>query len=216
MRLNLGCGKAQLPTYEGNPLTKHLTHLPQTAYTEQWVNVDAVDIDGVDYLQDLFYYPWHWADDTVDEIWCSHIVEHIPHTAEYHSGVASPELKRMAKLDGWYAFFYEAWRIMKPDALLHIVAPYAWSGAGMIDPTHTRYILPGTFGYFKPDEAAPFDYGIIPKFEAVDNPIMRIADMKRLKQIIGDAQPTSEILEMVAWMGVDLIDEMYLCLRAVK
>ena len=67
---------------------------------------------------DLFQFPWSkWKDNTVDEIWCSHFVEHIP-----------------AKLR--WKFFEECYRIMKLDAVMRIFVPSFKSERAYGDMTH--------------------------------------------------------------------------------
>lgn len=222
MRLNLGCGRAQLPTTADNPYTQHLQMLPDTAYDldERWVNVDRVGIDGVNEVVDLFEYPWvrssngnPWNDSTVDEIWCSHIVEHIPHTARFNAGATATH-RAQGGLDGWYAFFFEAWRILKPGGLMHITAPLAFSLAGTSDPTHTRYITPTSFGYLVPNIDAPFDYQIAARFEATDNPLLRPDGEWQQKVESGEIA-----MERVMELGthyLNVFDEVYVCLKAVK
>jgi SAM-dependent methyltransferase len=229
LRLNLGCGRAQFPTTRENPFTAHQLyaverHLPAALDSSaEWVNVDSAPIEGVDKVMDLFTYPWAFADNSVDEIFCSHIIEHIPHDAkvrqprtERREGVYIVEIDdsiliRAAKLDGWYAFFYEAWRILKPDGKIHIIAPYGWSSGAMHDPTHTRLVAPGCFGYFSPNPDAPFDYQIPARFEQVSNEV-RVTDIgRRLVEEFGDEHGF-----MVALRTIDAISEFYIGLRAVK
>jgi hypothetical protein len=220
MRLNLGCGRAQFPTTKDNPFVAH-----QIGYLEQfvpsalekgmnWVNVDTALIEGVDCVLDLFEYPWPWKDNSVDEVWCSHIVEHIPHYAElisYTDLEPSDTLRRAAKLDGWYAFFYEVWRVLKPGGVVHVVAPYAWSSAAVLDPTHTRMVAPGSFSYFVPNPNAPFDYQIPAQFEQTD---VQLMPTSLGLQIVG--QLGNDTGSSVAMRTIDAISEFYIGLKAVK
>ena len=227
MRLNLGCGRAQLPTTRDNPFTAHLSQLPDSAFgADDWVNVDAAMIDGIDEVVNLFQYPWPWADNSVDEIWCSHLIEHIPHRANIKVPIWQRKprsLSIMARLDGWYAFFHEVHRVLKPGGLFHAITPHGNSVSGMTDPTHTRYILPGTFGYFKPNPDAPFDYGLPYQFAAVNEPFLRPATnetIARLSAVAGepDKEKRAE-LEAVFWAWaqhrVNVFNEIYIQLRAV-
>src|ERR1700761_8728573 len=68
---------------------------------EGFMGVDIAPAEGVDFVQDLFQFPWtQFADNSVDEIECSHFVEHIPHGDGYH--------------DPFFQFFDEIHRILKP------------------------------------------------------------------------------------------------------
>ena len=49
------------------------------AKKEGFTGVDIADIEGVDIVHDLNIYPWPFEDGSVEEINCSHYVEHIPH-----------------------------------------------------------------------------------------------------------------------------------------
>jgi len=222
MRLNLGCGRALLPTDKDKPFTKHLMFLPETALDpgERWVNVDRVAIDGVNEVIDLFAYPWvrssnsnPWNENTVDEIWASHLVEHIPHTARY-APCATTMHQTQGALDGWYAWFFEAWRILKPGGLLHIVAPTAFSNEGVSDPSHTRYILPSSFSYLSPNPDAPFDYQIAAHFEAVDNVLVRCSDA--WSSMIDAKMVNAEQAHIYSAINNNVMVEMYICLRAIK
>ncbi|MFH1903658.1 MAG: methyltransferase domain-containing protein, partial [Candidatus Omnitrophota bacterium] len=55
-KINLGCGKKIRKGY---------------------LNLDFVKAEGVDVVHDLNQYPWPFQDDTFDEIYASHLLEHI-------------------------------------------------------------------------------------------------------------------------------------------
>lgn len=104
MKLDLGCGQNKREGFTG------------------------VDIwEGADVVCDLFQTPWPFEDDSVDEIWCSHVVEHVPDLI---------------------AFLNECHRIMKKGAVMTIHAPYYSSIRCWQDPTHVRAISEVTFAYF--------------------------------------------------------------------
>ena len=56
MKVNLGCGYKIISWY---------------------VNVDCVDGKGVDKMLDLDVYPWSFESDSLDEIFCDNILEHL-------------------------------------------------------------------------------------------------------------------------------------------
>lgn len=95
LKLDLGCGQNKQPGFTGVDL-----YAP-----------------GVDIRADLFKFPWAWKDNTVDEIFCSHFVEHIPH-----------ELR--------WAFFEECWRILKLDGTMRVFVPSWKSERAYGDMTH--------------------------------------------------------------------------------
>jgi SAM-dependent methyltransferase len=104
-RLNLGSGGQPLPGF---------------------TNVDLYEGPSTDEVVDLNG-PWPWADESVDEIFTSHCVEH---------------------LDDVIHFMREAHRVMRPGATMEIRVPYGWNTAALGDPTHKRMLYPCTFAAF--------------------------------------------------------------------
>lgn len=113
LRVNLACGQTK---------------------EEGWVGVDIVKCPGVDVVHDLNRFPWPFKSDSVDEVFVSHYVEHIP--------LDTP------KGDGLILFMEELYRILKPGAKAKILAPYYNSIRCWQDPTHRRAISEATFLYF--------------------------------------------------------------------
>ncbi|MDN5275542.1 MAG: Methyltransferase type 11 [Candidatus Saccharibacteria bacterium] len=113
---------------------------------EGFKGVDIVKTDSTDYVQDLMQFPWtQFKDNSVDEIECSHFVEHIPHGDGYH--------------DPFLQFFDEVYRILKPaefdpsnpniptKGFMSIVTPYYSSMRAWQDPTHQRAISEASYLY---------------------------------------------------------------------
>jgi hypothetical protein len=89
----------------------------------------GIDIAGdADIIHDLNETPWPIKSGCVEQAFCSHYVEHIPH---WRPGWEA---------DGWFRFFDELYRVMKPDATGEFIHPYTMSVRAFWDPTHTRYI----------------------------------------------------------------------------
>lgn len=83
---------------------------------------------------DLMKFPWEFAkDDSVDEVFCSHFLEHVKHGDGYN--------------DPFYQFFDELYRILKPGGIARFVCPYYSSVRAIQDPTHMRSIGEPTFFY---------------------------------------------------------------------
>jgi len=98
----------------------------------------GVDLYGEpDVRVDLLRFPWPWEDDSVDELFSSHFVEHIPHWRPWFDDV-----------DGLHLFMDECWRILKPGGTLQIVHPYGQSSRALQDPTHERYLVAETWWYY--------------------------------------------------------------------
>lgn len=117
LRLNLGCGRNILPG---------------------WVNVDCVELPGVDLVQDLnnmhrnngmgmAAWDVRFTENCVDQFLLSHTLEHIHNTLP---------------------LMQELYRIAKPDALCVIRTPYGSSDDAWEDPTHVRAYFIGSWGYF--------------------------------------------------------------------
>lgn len=113
---------------------------------EGFKGVDIAKTESADFVQDLLKFPWkQFKDNSVDEIECSHFVEHIPHGDGYH--------------DPFFQFFDEIYRILKPaefdpanpniptKGFANIVAPYYSSMRAWQDPTHNRAISEASFLY---------------------------------------------------------------------
>lgn len=96
VKLDFGCGKNKAPGFTG---------------------VDAIAFDGVDIVADLRVTPWQWADESVDEVHCSHFLEHLTGTERV-------------------AFFNELYRILKPNAQARIITPHWSHERAYGDPTH--------------------------------------------------------------------------------
>ncbi len=117
-KLNIGCGR--------NPM-------------EGWVNLDGAWNDKADYHYDLESgQPTDFADDTFEEMWMSHVLEHI-----------NKPLPMMQEL----------WRIAKDGCLLVVDFPYGSSNDADEDPTHVRRIFENSFMYFGQPAYWRADYG---------------------------------------------------------
>jgi SAM-dependent methyltransferase len=95
LKLDLGCGKAK---------------------KEGFLGVDALKFESVDVVADLRK-QWPWKDATVEEVHCSHFLEHLTGEERVH-------------------FFNELYRVLKPAAKATIVCPHWSSERAYGDPTH--------------------------------------------------------------------------------
>ena len=183
--INLGCGTNIMPTTQ----PEHHRLIPPTLYTDadiQWDNVDWNAGPGVNKVVDLFDYPWReqeqirgfdimpgqdimehdvlLPDNTYDMALVAHICEHIPHHIVWDGKFMHrhPEYQ-----DGWFAWFAQLWRVMKPGGKVYVLCPFVWSDSGQMDPTHTRYVGPATFNYFnnQTDEAPAFRYRMAQRWQ---------------------------------------------------
>lgn len=83
---------------------------------EGFIGVDSIKFDGVDEVTDLRK-PWKWGADTVEEVHCSHFLEHLTGAERVH-------------------FFNELYRVMKKDGKATIIVPSWTSERAYGDPTH--------------------------------------------------------------------------------
>jgi len=104
LQLDIACGKNRKPGFTG---------------VDIWV--------GADIVADLEKFPWPFEDNSVDEIFCSHYIEHTPDLI---------------------SFANELYRIMKVGTKAEIIAPYYSSIRAWQDPTHLRAISENTYLYF--------------------------------------------------------------------
>lgn len=119
-KLHIGCGRNILP---------------------EWINLDCVDLPGVDVVFDLdtctenrFPFP----DDSFDMILASHVLEHIKNPL--------PLLQ-------------ELHRVARPGAKAVFAVPYGANDDAFEDPTHVRQYFLNSFGYFSQPFYWRADYG---------------------------------------------------------
>lgn len=96
IRLDLGCGKAKKEGFHG---------------------VDCRDFPGVDTVMNIGFDTWPWPDDSVEEVHCSHFVEHLTALERIH-------------------FVNELWRVMKPGAKALVITPHWASNRAYGDLSH--------------------------------------------------------------------------------
>src|SRR5579863_6470410 len=132
LKLDLGCGLNPKDGFEG------------------------VDLYGekATHRVDLFKFPWAFKDASVDELFSAHFLEHIPaREIEERDLVGAPykissdDRERWLGEDMFFAFMDECYRILKPDAWMHIWVPSGRSSRAFWDPTHRRFYMQETFLY---------------------------------------------------------------------
>lgn len=111
MRLNLGAGSRTLPGY---------------------VNVDRVQMPGIDQVWDLDVAPWPWEDGSADSIHARDVFEHVADAV---------------------LFMTECHRVLAPGGTLWIRCPNISLNLAdaFTDPTHRRFPTWSTFDYWIPD-----------------------------------------------------------------
>lgn len=106
-RLNLGCGED---------------------IREGYINVDYIKSKGVDVVHDLNKVPYPFKSNNFDEIYASHVLEH---------------------LDGdWFAIIKELHRILKKGGILRVEVPHFTSAIAFIE-NHRRFFRYRSFESFE-------------------------------------------------------------------
>ena len=95
-----------------------------------YLNVDIVCLPWIDKVFDFEKFPYPFEDNSFDEIYCSHILEHMS--------------------DLWKVMD-EFYRIWKNGCKIKIKVPYFASPNAMWDYTHKRTFNTNTFNYFDKD-----------------------------------------------------------------
>jgi SAM-dependent methyltransferase len=96
-----------------------------------YINLDFIKQPGVDVIHNLNKFPWPFRDDEFDEVYGSHIFEHLD------------DLPRAMK---------EIHRISKKKAIIKIRGPHFSCGVSYRDPTHKTLLSYFTFDYFSNQE----------------------------------------------------------------
>jgi predicted SAM-dependent methyltransferase len=107
VKVNLGCG---------------MHHM------DGWVNVDHNPDCNPDRIADLSKYPFPFPTNSMDEIYCSHLVEHIPDITK---------------------FMLELYRIAKNGCIIHIKYPLFTSRSAYADPTHVHQLSHMSLQYYE-------------------------------------------------------------------
>jgi hypothetical protein len=114
-----------------------------------WIGMDCVALPGVDVVHDMLCFPWPFEDESVVEARAEMVVEHIPHLCWCCRNEKDP----------FFAFFDEAYRVLAPGALFHVICPHSDSRRAWRDPTHTRGINHETAFYLNRDSREKLGVG---------------------------------------------------------
>jgi hypothetical protein len=113
LRLNLGCGKRSRPGFYG---------------------VDHLELPGVDIVADLNQPLSKLPDNSVDEVYTRHALEHV--------GELLPLMS-------------ELHRVTRPSGRIEIIVPHFSNPYGYSDPTHIRFFGLYSFYYFSDEDDQP-------------------------------------------------------------
>src|ERR1700759_3070833 len=104
MKLNLGCGNKRMAG---------------------WHNVDMMAACKPDEVTDLEHLPWPWADNSVEEVLLSHVLEHLGQSPNIYLGIMK-----------------ELYRVCRAGAKITIIVPHPRHDFFLHDPTHVRPVTP--------------------------------------------------------------------------
>ena len=99
MKINIGAGSTQ---YDG------------------FVNCDYSNLFNPEYVFDLEKDTWPFEDNSVDEVYAHHVLEHLG--------------------EGYFHCLQELYRVCKADAIIDIIVPHYRNENQFHDPTHRRFI----------------------------------------------------------------------------
>ncbi len=97
---------------------------------EGYINLDNKKLKGIDVVHDLNKTPYPFSSGTFDEIYASHVLEHLE------------DLSKVMK---------ELHRIIKKGGCLIIRVPHFTNSGAFADPTHRHFFGFRTFDYFLED-----------------------------------------------------------------
>lgn len=171
IKLNLGSGRKSYPGY---------------------INIDKVNLPEIDQVHDLERLPLPFKDNSVSEVICEHVLEHLDHFPD---------------------FLEELYRITAPGGLWKIAVPYYKYEGTFRDPTHKCFFSENTFDYFT--EGNTFDYYskirlLIRKKELRNNSKTNLqTPIKKMRRFI----PFKSFLNNFLW---NLYSEVYFELEVIK
>lgn len=213
MKLDLGCGKTPLEGYVGVDLPldsrPRLDGLwgPDTrgGFHLRGEESPAIDSKGIIRFDLASGRPWPFADDSIDALFSSHLIEHIPasdvYTYEYRvwndreptaAGSPTPNGKGLycsGSKDALLRFMDEAWRVAKPGGEFLLRWPALRDErtgklllGAYIDPTHRRFIPREQIHYWSRRGRKAFG---VEQYPAVCNWVVKTFSQRELSSSLG-------------------------------
>ncbi len=145
---------------------------------KEYFNIDKVLLSGVDFAWDLEKTPLPFKTDSVSEIRCEHILEHI---------------------NNFIPLVEELWRISKNGGRIYVVAPYFRYEAAYRDPTHVRFFTEHSFDYFQ--EGVKFSHYSHARFKIINVELRNNfhSSVKNLHKKIIKYIPFKKFLNIFLW-----------------
>lgn len=168
MKLDIGCGEHCQEGFEGvdiAPCKGASIAVPAGEPPRKHPDVKHV--------MNFLAFPWPFHDESVDEVFSSHVIEHIPQlfwtppgalrtegycytkprddeTWSFEDALTSVQVSDQS-VELLLKFFAEVWRVMKPGAKARILCPHGHSDRTWQDPSHRRCIVNATWDYLDHD-----------------------------------------------------------------
>ena len=130
---------------------------------EESINLDMIDLAGVDVVHDLNNFPYPFEDNTFNEVFADNVLEHLN------------DLQKPLK---------ELHRICKKGAIIDIIVPLAPTMFAFRDPTHKLFFTYRTFEYFTEEAISLSHYIIKSKFKILSRKIIFHNRLKIITKII--------------------------------
>ena len=171
IKVNFGCGEKT-----------HLDH----------INIDKTFLPNVDLIWDLEKTPLPFKTNSISEVKCEHILEHI---------------------NNFVPLVEELWRICKPGAIIYVFAPYFRYEAAYRDPTHVRFFTEHSFDYFQ--KGVKFSHYSKARFKIRKIELRNhfFSDVENLHKKIIKYLPFKKFLNIFLW---NIFSEVYYELEVVK
>ncbi|MBD3252960.1 methyltransferase domain-containing protein [Candidatus Pacearchaeota archaeon] len=159
---------------------------------EDFINIDRLPLPNVDLVWDLEKTPLPFKSNSVSEIKCEHILEHVKN---------------------FMPLIEELWRICKPGAFIKIYAPYFRYEAAYRDPTHVRFFTEHSFDYFQ--DGLTYSYYSKARFKIRKVELRNnfFSGVKNLHKKIIKFIPFKKFLNIFFW---NIYSEVYYELEVVK
>lgn len=116
-KLDLGCGKNKKPGFHGVDAMQFEGVDTVLNLVQRDKKIRALPEGGKAWEGEYTFRPWPWASDTIEEVHCSHFLEHLEPMERVH-------------------FVNELWRVMRGGAKAQIIVPHWASNRAYGDLTH--------------------------------------------------------------------------------
>lgn len=115
-----------------------------------YIGIDHKAYEGVDIVLDLRNAKLPYEDNSVDNVFASHFLEHLDFEQVIH-------------------LMNEIYRVLKVGQVFEIVVPHAMSYSNWSDLSHKTAWTEDTFGHFTPDNAFFYEWDVMNRWKVLKN-----------------------------------------------